>query len=231
MTQKTKTAEARAVLKQQILIEIAAHMRIYGRTKWYLICDNPTYASLIGPETGASGKRTFMRWVNAVCEASPADRTKPHEGREVATTAMDEATLRARRAVARNIPAAPSPAYMLRQGARAEARLDILEECHLLWEDALLLRDHALEPDEKAAAGCRIRNMKVFEASIECRSRVLLRWMETTQEVWDLRYQQRFYDAISDIIVRELQPYPDVQERVIAQLEKLNKSSGMTHFV
>jgi hypothetical protein len=217
-------------LKLQILADIAAHVEIYGRQNWDEIRERPEYADLIGKAAGESGKRKFFRWVKSVCEPMPADKTRPREGRQVADDAMKSATRRARRAAMKNLPAAPSPAYMLRAGAQAERNIDYLAEAILVWEDIKQLREDAIVADDTVACGWRIQKWSRFNKSITLRLRAMDTFTRLRSEIYDLSYMERFIEGVGDIIVGELEPYPDVQERVIAKLEALNKSAGMTPF-
>lgn len=215
-------------LKSKILVAIADHVCVYGRHEWDRVRERPEFSRLIGKAAGDNGKRRFWRWVNAVCEPTPADKTRPHEARDVAAEALSLATERARLAAQQNIPAAPSPAYMMRAGAKASQNIDFLAGVSGIWEDAERLREHAMAPDPDSADGKRIDDPKAFDASIRRRIEVMESALHVMREIWDLEYQKRFYEGISDIIVGELAPVPEIQERVIVRLEELNRSRGMT---
>lgn len=215
-------------LKARILAEIAAHVPIYGRRQWDRIRERPEFAHLIGRASGSKGRRKFWRWVSAVCEPTPADQTRPHEARDAATGALEEATKRARLAAQQNLPAAPSPAYLMRAGAQAAKNIDFLAAVNTIWADAERLREHAMALDEAAPDGKRIEDAKLFDASIRRRVEVMESALGVMREIWDLQYQQRFYDGITDIIVEELSGVPEIQERVVRKLIDLNNSRGMT---
>lgn len=217
-------------LKLKILADIAAHVEVYGRTNWDELRERPEYAHVIGRAAGDSGKRKFFRWVRSVTEPMPADKTRPHEGRQVADGAMKSAAKRARRASTKNLPAAPSPAYMLRAGARAERRIDELSEAVRIWEDIEAVRQDAIVPDDSVACGFHIRKPSRLMQSIKLRIRAIDTFLRLRAEIYDLNYQERFYEAITDIIVEEAGEYPDLQERIIEKLEALNKSAGMTPY-
>jgi hypothetical protein len=229
MTNNEHGSEAsRARLKAKVLAEIAAHVAIYGRRNWDLIRENPQYAHLIGREAGESGKRTFWRWVNAACGVPPVDKTRPHEGREAATAALAAATERARAAALKHLPAAPSPAYLMREGARAAKQIDFLAAIHLVWADAERLRDDAVDADENAPGHEKIVDLKLFDRSINRRLEVIQSALRVMQTIYDFQHQQRFNSAITDILVEELAAFPEVQERVIRRLTDLNNRSGIT---
>jgi hypothetical protein len=215
-------------LRAKIWTAIAEHVRDHGRRRWDLVRERAEFAHVIGKAAGAAGKRRFWRWVSAVCEPPPPDKTRPHEARGAATEALSSATERARLAAQRNLPAAPSPAYMARAGAQATQNIDFLAAVTLIWADAERLRELAMQPDETSPDGKRIADAKVFDASIRRRVEVMESALRVMQEIWDLNFQEQFYNAITEIIVSELEEVPDVQERVIRRLVDLNNSRGMT---
>ena len=222
------TRETEKRLKQRILAEIATHIRDHGRHEWDSLREHPEFKPVIGKEAGASGQRKFWRWVRSVCEPPPPSQTRPYEARAAADNALDSATERARQAAQRNLPVAPSPAYFARSGADASRNIDFLAEVGAIWEDARRLRELAMKADETSPDGKRIEDVKLFDASIRRRIEVMESALRVMQEIWDLNYQQQFYDGITNIIVNELAVVPDIQELVIAKLVELNKNRGMT---
>jgi hypothetical protein len=215
-------------IKQAILTAIGLHLREHGRRRWDLLREHPAYASVIGKAAGEKGRRKFWRWVQAMTEPAPPDATRPHEARAAADEALATATDRARRAAEQNIPVAPSPAYMMRAGAKGPTNIDFLAAVSGIWADAQRLREQAMGPDETSPDGQRIEDAKMFDASIRRRTEVMESALGVMREIWDLQYQQRFYDGITAIIVDELAEVPEIQERVIRKLAELNKSRGMT---
>jgi hypothetical protein len=216
-------------LKQRILADLGVHIRTYGRTEWDRVRENPAYAHVIGKAAGEAGRRKFWRWVKAVSEPAPADKTRPHEAREVAEEGLAQATRQAREAE-KHLPAAPSPAYIMRSGAKAAKNIDFLASLNQIWADAEWMREQALAGDPEGPEGQRIDDMKTFDASIRRRLEVMDSALKAMREIWDLDFQKRYYDGIKDIIVSELAPYPEVQARVIRRLADLNKSRGMTMY-
>lgn len=217
-------------LKDRILAEIAAHIRVYGRERWDLIRENPAYAHLIGKVAGAVGKRKFYRWVDSVTGGvgGTEDGARRVDGPEIAAEFMDDARKRAMLAAQKNIPAAPSPAYLARKGPDADTSINFLAAVHRLMDDGEKLRAYSVVADDSSADGERIKIPHMFKDSINARMRVMEGALRVMQEIWDLQYQQRFYDEITNIIVEEVAAYPDVQLRIIERLEKLNNRRGMT---
>jgi hypothetical protein len=219
---------SKADLKAQILADIAAHVRVYGRASWELVREKPEYAPVIGKEAGEAGRRKFYRWVDVVCEPMGDDLTSPHAGRQENGVALGAAQKRALLAAQKNIPAAPSPAYLMRKGKDADNSINFLAMVERLLADGEKLRATSVKADETAADGEKIANPFMFEKSITARLRVMDTALRVMQEIWDLDYQQRFYDAIVSIIVEELAPYPEAQRRAIERLAELNAKRGMT---
>ena len=116
----------------------------------------------------------------------------------------------------------------MRAGAGAAKNIDFLAAVYEIWADAERLREHAMGLDENSPDGKCINDPKLFDASIHRRIEVMEAALRVMQEIWDLEYQQRFYDGITEIIVGELASVPEIQERVIRRLAELNKRRGMT---
>lgn len=224
-------ADVSADLKARILAEIAAHVRVYGRAQWDLIREQPEFAPIIGKVAGDGGRRKFFRWVSNVCSTDQNVPGRPgplKDGHGQAFDALSDAQKRALLAAQKNIPAAPSPAYLMRKGAEAENQLNFLAIVHELMRDALKMRAAAVVADQTADDGEKIKNYHLFGQAFDKRLRLMETALKVMQEIWDLQYQQRFYDEITEIIVTELATFPDVQERVIRRLADLNNRRGMT---
>jgi hypothetical protein len=216
-------------LKERILHAIVAHVRVYGRARWSMVREDPAFAHVIGKDAPSSEQR-FFRWVKVATERYPGDvlSGETASAHAAQTEALDDGAKRARLAAQKNLPAAPSPAYMAREGARADKSIDFLAAINDIWADTLKLRANSVKPDPTADDGEKIVNLHVFDRAIKARLDVMETAMRIMQEIWDLRYQQRFYDAITEIIVDELAPYPEVQLRVMRKLKELNDRQGMT---
>ena len=77
--------------------------------------------------------------------------------------------------------------------------------------------------------GKRIEDARTFpDRSIGRRLEIIETAVQLMREIWDLGFQERFYDGITQIIVEELAPVPEIQGRVIQRLTELNNSRGMT---
>jgi hypothetical protein len=216
-------------LKARVLADVRAHLRIYGPKKWDLVLSKY-------PEIP---RRTFYRWVAQVRDMPTGPRVRIRKeyagGEEVLRAqnaeAMADGANRARMAAIKNIPAAPSPDYMTRGGIRAEDQIDFLAMVVRLAKDGEKLRSYSVKPDPTQPDGEGIKNPTMFAASIDKRLKVIDTAVRIMQEVWDLQYMQRFFDAIVDIIVEEIGPaHPDIQGRILARLKELNDKRGMTQY-
>lgn len=221
-------SETDAVLKAAVLAEIRAHLLVYGPNNWQILRDKY-------PEIG---ERKFFRWVKAVREPTPDDSKRPQRGGskfsperlEAARAAQDDGVRRARLAATKNVPAAPSPAYMMGRGVAAERSIDFLAAVGEIWADAQLLRDHAVKRSEETGE-VSIKNPMMFARSIGSRIEVMETALKVMQEIWDLRHMQSFYDEIVAIIVDEIGPaHPEIQRRILERLQALNSRRGMTIF-
>ena len=225
--QNTATAQCCPELKQQILAAIAEHIRRYGRHQWDLVREKPQFAAVIGKQAGKSAGRKFFRWADAVSKPTPPDKTRPHEGREVANEAMEVAERRARLVTDQHLPAAPLPGYFLRAGADAERNFDLLTVLNQTCADAERLRDHAMRADEAAPGGAIIVNEKAFDASIRRRLELIETAVSLRREIYDLEHYERFYRTLGIIVTEELAGVPEIQERVLRRLAEFSRAQGM----
>jgi hypothetical protein len=134
----------------------------------------------------------------------------------------EEADARGVGALARQIPAAPSPAFIAKTGAGELDRIDFLAELSRLFRDALALRDFSCE---EVSGKLRIKNPRVFDRSITSRLNILGTTIATQKELWDLQRMETFYTAIIDEIAAES---PECAARIQMRLSALNIRLGMT---
>lgn len=211
-------------LRARVCNEIVAHNQVYGRTRWNLIRERPEFAHAIGKAAGKSGERKFRRWVQEMTKPVAASDNRPLAIEAAAAEAMDEATKRAQLAVFKNVPAPPSPAIMLRDGRGADQRINLFGELLAIREDVFALRNSAIDGDGG------IQDAKIFERAISRHLDVVCTYLRTQQEVYDLAYQQRFYDLIVEVIVEDCADDPARQKRITGKLEALNAEEGMTPY-
>lgn len=138
-----------------------------------------------------------------------------------------EVAVREAKGVAAHLPAAPSPAYIAEKPVEARRNIDFMTRLEDLYADAEMLRAYAVTKGYDVE-GNEITKIKVptyFAQSIKLRSDLLDNAVRTIQQVYDLKRQQAFYDAILDEIAAES---PDVARRITERLARLNNELGMT---
>lgn len=130
--------------------------------------------------------------------------------------------------IAKQLPAAPSPAYIARSGENGLQNLDFVAEIHSLYRDASMLRAYAMKTRTDPETGEQvevINNPAAFDKSIVRRADLLETAIKAVQEVWDLRTMQNFYETIIAEIGEES---PECQRRIMTRLADLNSRQGMT---
>src|SRR5256885_889913 len=93
-----------------------------------------------------------------------------------------------------NLPMAPSPSYLAKNGEKGIGNLDILVKFHEIYADAELLREWSTieRPD-----GTRtIKNPMYFTQAINLRNAMLRTALEAARSIYDLQQVQRFWDAV-----------------------------------
>lgn len=130
--------------------------------------------------------------------------------------------------IASQLPAAPSPAFIARNGERGLAAIDFVSEIYQLYADANMLRSFSVGTSTNEETGEvteRIKNPVQFDRSIARRADLLETAIKAVQEVWDLRTMQNFYETIIDEIGKES---PSTQRRIMERLAALNSRQGLT---
>lgn len=154
-------------------------------------------------------RSTWKRWMDELC-MSPKEKAV----REAKTAAA-------------HLPAAPSPAYLAEKPVEARRNIDFMTRLEDLYHDAELLRAYAVVKgyDTDGNEVSKIKMPTFFAQSIKLRADLLDNAVRTIQQVYDLRRQQAFYDAILDEIAAES---PDVAHRITERLARLNNELGIT---
>jgi hypothetical protein len=212
-------------LKAQVLADIRAHMSIYGSNEWDKVLDK--YRTQVA-------ERTLWRWIAQIRDGNkplpPTANKVPPPVQEQIDAAVEDGANRARLALVKNIPAAPSPSYMAKAGVRAEHQIDFLTQVTKLMADGEMLRAYAVTDDAAAPGREKIKNPVVFANSITQRLRVMETAIKVMQEIWDLEAMQRFFDEITAIIVDEMAAFPELQVAVLKRLKALNDARGITPY-
>lgn len=208
--------------KFEVLKAIADHLLKVGPHDWKVV-----FAKF--PEIGEA---TMWRWIREakrqhVPEAAPAIKAAAAKAsrklKDVPIQRHEEAKSAGVAHIAKDLPAAPSPAYLARTGSTGVENLDFAVQIMRLYSDAELLRSYSVIVEEGKPE--RIKNPHTFEKSIARRTKILETAIRTLQELWDLRTMQAFYETVIEEIGNES---PDCQERILRRLADLNTRTGMT---
>ena len=124
--------------------------------------------------------------------------------------------------VEKHLPAAPFPIYFLKMGADAKVMVNTVEALNEVWADFQQARADAFEDDGSGVL--RLESPKLLLASAKGRFDILDRVVRLIKEVHELDYVARFHEAIADILVSELDGYPELRIRVTRRLHELNES-------
>lgn len=212
--------------KQEVFEAIQRHLATVGSNNWNVIIDR--FKDVVH-------EQTLWRWIRQVKEgdvprtelinakAKLVQRTKrlPNE-REIEAYGNGTAP------IARHIPAAPSPAYIARNGEAGLQNLDFVVEIQALYKDAQLLRAYSMTQRTDPESGEvteAIKNPVMFDKSVARRATLLETAIRAVQEIWDLRTMQNFYEIVIEEIGRA---DPETQKRILERLAELNARQGMT---
>ncbi len=212
--------------KAEFKTEVAKHLATVGANNWNAVLvkfpdvPEPTKWRWIREAKSADVPRPEL--INARAKLVQKVKKLPKDARRM--EAEENGTER----IAKQIPAAPSPAYIARTGEAGLQTLDFVSEIHTLYRDANMLRAFAVSAvtdEDGVVTGEKIKNPAAFDKSIVRRADLLETAIKAVQEVWDLRTMQNFYETIIDEIGRES---PECQRRIMERLAVLNSKTGMT---
>lgn len=194
-----------ALVRDAAMRAIAEHLLEHGPQNWGAV--RSKFPDVPEP--------TWWRWVKRVREGTPSPE------------ALKKATQKIQRhlkkspptpeEVAAHLPAAPSPEYIARNGAAGLRQFDIMRELHVLFADALMLREFSLNNEGK------VRIPMFFERSIKLRTDILETGLDAAREIWDLERIQSFHQAIVDAI-REVSP--EVAHAIVERMHAVSREHG-----
>jgi len=205
------------------------HMAKHGAKDWKILLDQ-------FPNVHDQSKWRWIRQARA--ETPPPAQLNDARDKLAASVRRFPQTLRGERlkkkldkeaeGVVDHLPAAPSPAFIAKNGDAGLRAIDFVAEINSLYSDAKMLRAYAVKKRTDPDTGEElevINNPAAFDKSIARRADLLETAIRAVQEVWDLRTMQNFYETIIDEIGKES---PDCQKRIMERLALLNQRSGMT---
>jgi len=216
-------------LRAKILKDIGAHLKIHGEANYSLVWKR--YPQVFADMSkGSAAERKFFRWV---------EKVKKGVGEGAAEARVEAAEVA--EAMARVLPAAPSPSYIATHGTEGRRKLDFLAMLHTVVEDIETLRLEALQTEGKgedtrfvinpATGKPKIKLITAFDNTIRRRLDTIETAIKVMQEVYDLQRMETFYATVVDIIAEEvLALEPEVAHRIMARLKTLNDAEAMTPF-
>lgn len=201
---------------------IKLHLQTHGSEDWNIVLTQ-------FPDVPSA---SMWRWIREAkadkpskAELSTATARIKARMRKVHVDREDEAYEAGVTHIAKHVPAAPSPAYVAKNGAQALDGIDFSRELALLYADAMMLRSYSVKPGDDGVE--RIKNPVIFERQITKRTDLIETSLKMMQEIWDLQMMQGFYEAIIKEIGFES---PECQRRIMDRLRLLNGRTGMTMF-
>jgi len=184
--------------------------------------------TIIEKWTGEATKRCLRSMVGLIIDEPPtpealAAARERIERRLKGRPTMRQAEARAKGVehIAAQIPAAPPPSFIARNGVKQLERLDIFEELTVLFNDARLLRQSAIRTLPNG--GETVANPRTFDRSISRRLEILATSIATQKELWDLQRMEAFYTTIIDTIAEAA---PDVAKEIQRRLASMNIHVG-----
>lgn len=208
--------------KAAALAAIKLHLQTKGSANWHHVLEQ--FPDVPDP--------TMWRWIREVKADAPSKTelitAKARLKQRIKGATNDrrtEAIENGTEAIAKHIPAAPSLAYVAKNGSKALENIDFSHEIKALYADAMMLRAYSVRVTDDGVES--IKNPQVFERQIGRRTDLIEAGLKMMQEIWDLRTMQGFYETIITEIGKES---PDTQRRIMDRLRALNSRAGMTMF-
>jgi hypothetical protein len=218
-TQRRLTAQQYFDLRRQVKADVEAHLLEHGEAK--------LTAAIVETWAHAASRYALRRLVTEILteplSAEALERARRLIAQRTATMTNEretEAQGKGTLETARQIPAAPSPAYIARHGAGELERLDFFAELNLLFRDARFLRDSAVRKEGETE---KITNPRTFDRSISRRLEILATTIETQKQLWDLKTMEEFYNALVEEVAAES---PECARRIQARLAARNVQLG-----
>lgn len=210
--------------KAATVAAIKLHLQTHGSANWQDVLDR-------FPDVPSA---SMWRWIREAkadtptkAELTTAKARVKARVKHMRVDRADEARDAGVAHIAKHVPAAPSPSYVSRAGARAVQGIDYLAEVGLLYSDAMMLRQFAVKSGVDADGNPVevIKNPQIFERQIAGRLRIIEGAVSTMRELWDLQRMQSFYETIIAEVGKES---PECQRRIMDQLRVVNEQNGMT---
>ena len=202
--------DERLAFKQRVKAAIAEHLQLRSEEPWDVLRELAEFAPFIGKEAGPTGARLFFRWLEEVTSPTPADKTRPHEGRAQAESHQAWSKETAKVFVQRGSQLA-TPRMVMRYGRLLP---DLEQKALQSLSDAEALRLLATGHDPASPMGFQILHPKFFTdahkmglAALNCLAKLQAQQLE-------LEDRAAVYEALISLIETELKDHPDLQRCV-----------------
>lgn len=214
------TASEYFALRKQVRVDVEDYLLEHGEAG--------INAAIVDKWVGEATRHCLKNMVAGILDDPPSPQILATarariEAKTGPTMRDEENRIRGTQQIAAQIPAAPSPSYIARNGVAQLQKLDIFVELNNLFADARLLREHAIRQDPDGRE--RVTNPRVFDRSISRRIEILSTMTATQKELWDLQRMEAFYTTIIDTIAEAA---PEVAREIQRRLSELNINVGMT---
>lgn len=217
---KRLTAAEYFALRTQVRADVESYLLEHG--------EEGLTEAIIEKWTGEATKRCLTQMIGRIVEEPPTPEAlaaaRDRIARRIAarpTLRQEEARANGTEHIAAHLPAAPSPAYIARNGVDKLEKLDIFVELNVLFQDARLLRESSIGHDESGRE--RVKNPRVFDRSISRRLEILATSIATQKELWDLQRMEAFYSTIIEVIAGAA---PEVAREIQRRLAEMNIHVG-----
>lgn len=196
-------------LKAEVMAAIEAHLAAEGPRNWSVVRGRYPQVS----------EASFWRWVR-VAKETVANKETLDEARRRFQEEVEAMPDDQRLAVLmHNLPTAPSPDYLAKNGDHGMERLNLLAVIQGLLEDANKLRAYSVNENDD------IKNPVWFDRSMERRERFVNTAINAMREVWELRRIEQMFDIIVEEIAAESK---ETAHRITMRLRAANEEFGFS---
>ncbi len=193
--------------KAEVLAAIEAHLAAEGPQNWGVV--RGRYPQIPEP--------TWWRWVRSVKEAistkAALDEVRKRYQEELDATSQDDSLA----AIKENLPAAPSPDFLAKNGKKGIERLNLLAVIEGLLEDANKMRAYSVKENDD------IKNPVWFDRSMERRERFVNTAINAMREVWELRRIEQMFDILVEEVAAESK---EAAFRIMKRFQAANEQYG-----
>ncbi len=217
-----------AAVQMEIKRAMAMHLREQGDCNWRLVREHPDFAPWIGAASGEAGRRKFFRWKKSLRRPLPADRTRPHDGRELNDEQQAWARAAAQAAAdAGNQLITLSPRHIMASGATALAGFPQLgARLGRLSDDVERLRRIALVEDPEGYNGWSVVDPELLLKADRAERELIQLQTAFLREYNALFALEAFNHELIALIEAELPDQPERRDRLLQRIAGLLSRHG-----